>query len=403
MNVELCICDRMRIGNTIYLDHHATTPVDSRVSDKMLPYFGGAFGNPHSADHAMGWAAAQATDAAAAQVGKLMQADAEEIVFTSGATEANNLALLGLIDSGLAQKRRRVLLSAIDHKSALAVGRAIQQRGFNVAHLPVQPDGHLDLETLRKKLDSDVLLISFSLVNSEIGTIQKVEEIACLARQHGVLMHWDAAQAPCAFDMTLIATSADMVSLSAHKIYGPKGIGALYIKHDVQRFLRPIIHGGGQQRNLRSGTLPTALCVGFGAAAEILVQADAIEERERVRGLRDLFVKLLRESDLRILINGPDEASRHPGNANIRFIGMPADDLLATLQPRLAASAGSACSSGIPEPSHVLRGIGLSAIEVGSSIRFCVGRYTTDEDIHEAARLVTETAKTMGAAGLQVA
>jgi cysteine desulfurase len=388
----------MRIGNTIYLDHHATTPVDNRVLAKMLPYFGEAFGNPHSGDHAIGWEATRATDLAAGQVGRLIRADADEIVFTSGATEANNLAMLGLADSARADKRRQILLSSIDHKSALAVGRVLERRGFAVTLLPVGPDGHLDLESLRKRLNGNVLLVSLSLVNSEIGTIQKLGDIASLLRQHGVLLHCDAAQAPCAIDMSEVTSSADLVSLSAHKMYGPKGIGALFIKRSIQGMFEPIIHGGGQQRNLRSGTLPTPLCVGFGAAAEILMQDDAIEEREHIKSRRDLFVTLLRGSGLPILVNGPEGPGRHPGNANIRFVGLSGHDLLAVLQPKLAASVGSACSSGIPEPSHVLRGIGLSAAEAESSIRFCVGRYTSDADVHEAARLLTNAASAIASA-----
>jgi cysteine desulfurase len=388
----------MRIGNTIYLDHHATTPVDKRVLAKMLPYFGEAFGNPHSGDHAIGWEATRATDLAAVQVGRLIHADADEIVFTSGATEANNLGMLGLSESALAQKKRQVLLSSIDHKSALAVGGVLQKRGFTVTLLPVSPDGHVDLESLQKGLNESVLLVSLSLVNSEIGTIQKLKDIADLLRQHGVLLHCDAAQAPCAMEMGEVTSSADLVSLSAHKMYGPKGIGALFIKRSIQGLFEPIIHGGGQQRNLRSGTLPTPLCVGFGAAAEILMEKDAIEERERIKSLRDLFVTLLRDSGSPITVNGSERSGRHPGNANIRFVGLSGHDLLAVLQPKLAASIGSACSSGIPEPSHVLRGIGLSSAEAESSIRFCVGRQTSDADIHEAARLVTSAASAIASA-----
>ena len=363
----------------------------------MLPYFTEAFGNPHSADHAIGWEATRATDLAAGQVGRLIHADADEIVFTSGATEANNLAMLGLSDSALGRKKREVLLSSIDHKSALAVGRILEKRGFAVTLLPVSADGHVDLEYLQRSLNENVLLVSLSLVNSEIGTVQKLEDIAGLLRGHGVLLHCDAAQAPCAIEMSEVTLSADLVSLSAHKMYGPKGIGALFIKRSLQGLFEPIIHGGGQQRNLRSGTLPTPLCVGFGVATEILLQDEAREERERIKNRRDLFVNLLRASGLTIAMNGP-ESNGHPGNANVRFVGLSGHDLLAALQPKLAASVGSACSSGIPEPSHVLRGIGLSTAEAESSIRFCVGRYTSETDIHEAARLVSNAASALSSA-----
>jgi cysteine desulfurase len=391
----------MRIGNSIYLDHHATTPVDQRVLAKMLPYFTESFGNPHSVDHGIGWAASRATDAAAAQVARLIRAEPDEIVFTSGATEANNLALLGLAASASSRLTRRLLFSSIDHKSALAVGRVLAQRGFGVTLLPVGADGHLDLDRLEQVLKEGVFVVSLSLVNSEIGTIQKLDEIGRLVRQHGALLHLDAAQAPCAMDLSDAATWADLISLSAHKMYGPKGVGAFYVRRGIQQLLQPIIHGGGQQRDLRSGTTPTPLCVGFGAAVEILLSDDASEERKRIGNLRDLLVRSLREASLPIALNGPEGQDRHPGNANIRFIGLWAHGLLAALQPRLAASTGSACSSGIPEPSHVLRGIGLSAAEAECSIRFCVGRQTTDGDICEAARLITTAASAMAVAGTE--
>jgi cysteine desulfurase len=240
-------------------------------------------------------------------------------------------------------------------------------------------------------------------VNSEIGTIQDVKTIADLARQYGALVHWDAAQAPCALDIRELAQDADLVSLSAHKMYGPKGIGALYIRRELQGDIEPLIHGGGQQHGLRSGTLPVPLCVGFGAAAEIFLLGEAIEERERIREQRDRFVGMLRDADAETAVNGPEGSKRHPGNANIRFSGISGHDLLAMLQPKLAASTGSACSSGIPEPSHVLRGIGLSGPDVESSVRFAVGRYTTDRDISDAASLIREAVAGLVRAGLEVA
>jgi cysteine desulfurase len=385
----------MRIGQTIYLDHNATTPVDPRVLARMLPFFGEKFGNPHSVDHAFGWEAARAVEEAAAHVAGLIRADVDEVIFTSGATEANNLALLGLIAGRVETKRCRVLLTSIDHKSSLALGRAMEQRGFVVTLLRVDKAGHLDLEHLSEQLQGDVLLLSICLVNSEIGTIQNLSEAASLVRPYEVLVHCDAAQAPCAINVNNLTDWADLISLSAHKMYGPKGIGALYVRRSVQHLIEPIIYGGGQQRNLRSGTLPTPLCVGFGAAAELLNPIVGEQERERVRQLRDLFVNELLQLPWPVALNG-DMTFRHPGNANLRFEGFSAEDLLGVLQPRLAASTGSACTSGISEPSYVLRAIGLSYEQAAASIRFCVGRYTTDADIREAVGLLSESLQKIG-------
>jgi cysteine desulfurase len=389
----------MRIGSTLYFDHHATTPVDRRVLAKMLPYFTESFGNPHSSEHSLGWEAGRETEVAAAQLGRLIGAEGDEIVFTSGATEANNFALLGLVE----RDRRRVLLSSIDHKSALAVGRVLRGRGVDVVLLGVTAEGSLNLDQLEMELKAGPCLVSVSLVNSEIGTIQDVKKVGGLAHQYGALLHWDAAQAPCAIDVGEVAREADLVSLSAHKMYGPKGIGALYIRRGVQKHLEPLIHGGGQQNNLRSGTLPVPLCVGFGAAAEIFSLGEAGKERERIRMRRDRFVELVRDVEVEVALNGPEGSKRHPGNANVRFSGISGHDLLGMLQPKLAASTGSACSSGIPEPSHVLKGIGLGGAEVESSVRFCIGRYTTDADVSEAASLIREVVSSLVRAGREVA
>lgn len=381
----------MRIGGTIYLDHQATTPVDARVFSAMAPYFGESFGNPHAVDHCIGWQAAGAVEEAAARVAELIGADADEIVFTSGATEANNLALLGLGRCASGGKRRRILVSAIEHKCVLAVSRILQEQlGYRIEFLPVDAGGFVDLTTLEETLADDVLAVSVMAVNNEIGTIQDIAQLSEIIRRSGALFHCDAAQAPCAINLRHVCKFVDLLSLSGHKMYGPQGIGALFIRRDLQGRIEPLVYGGGQQRNLRSGTVPVALCAGMGAAAALLDTPEAEEERAALRRRRDSFVRKLTDLLWPVFLNGPDSARRHPGNANIRFEGFDAHDILSTLQPRLAASTGSACTSGIPEPSHVLRAIGLSIPEAESSIRFSIGRATTDKDLEEAVALIDE-------------
>lgn len=382
----------MKIGSTLYFDHQATTPVDARVLAAMQPYFADAFGNPHSADHSLGWQAARAVEDAAARVARLIDADADEIVFTSGATESNNLALLGLGRRAAGDGRRRILVSAIEHKCVLAASRALHKRcGYRVEALPVEGDGCLALSTLERALDDDVLLVSVMAVNNEIGTIQDITGISALLKDRDILFHCDAAQGPCALDLRAIAARVDCLSLSAHKMYGPKGVGALFVRRELQDRIEPLIYGGGQQNNLRSGTVPTPLCVGMGAAADLLSGTRAGEERAALGRRCARFVAGLQGLSWPIEVNGPSGTGRHPGNANVRFTGFSAHDVLGALQPRLAASTGSACTSGIPEPSHVLRAVGLSAEDADASIRFSLGRFTTDADVDEAVALIGGT------------
>lgn len=382
----------MRIGDTIYLDHQATTPVDARVFAAMAQYLGESFGNPHSVDHSLGWKAARAVEDAAARVAGLIGADADEIVFTSGATEANNLALLGLGRRASGGKRRRILVSAVEHKSVLAVGHILhEQLGYRIESVPVDAAGFVDMAALQETLSDDVLAVSIMAVNNEIGTIQDIVALSGVIKRSGALFHCDAAQAPFAIDLRNVSHVVDLLSLSSHKMYGPQGIGALFIRRDLRDRIEPLVYGGGQQQNLRSGTVPVALCVGMGTAAALLDARAAEEERAAVRRRRDSFVRKLTDLPWPIVLNGPESAQRHPGNANMRFEGFDAHDILSTLQPRLAASTGSACTSGIPEPSYVLRAIGLSSDEAESSIRFSIGRNTTDADLEEAVALIDES------------
>ena len=376
----------MNQSNTIYADYQATTPLDPQVLERMLPFWKDSFGNPHSSDHIVGWNAAEAVRQSQTSVASLIGADQDEIIFTSGATEANNLALLGIARNAL-PSRQRILVSAIEHKCVLASARALQDReGFTVEVIPVDEYGFVDVDALKEMLDESVLLASVMAVNNEIGTIQDVSAIAATLAEWGILFHCDAAQAPCAMDLSRIAEHADLLSLSAHKFYGPQGIGALFVRRYLQSDLEPVIYGGGQQQGLRSGTLPVALCAGMAAAAELIMENGA-DERKRIGALRDTFIRHLQDGGARGRINGPVGDCRHPGNANLRFEGCSAHDILGALQPELAASTGAACTSGLPEPSHVLRAIGLTADEAESSIRFCFGRFTRDEDISKAAAL----------------
>ena len=295
----------MRIGQTLYFDHQATTPVDARVLAEMVPFFGESFGNAHSVDHTIGWRAAKAVDKAAVRVGQLIGGDSDEIVFTSGATEANNLALLGLGRRSAAGNRRRILVSSIEHKCVLAVGRILQEQlGFQLELLPVDPYGFVDQTVLKNTLADDVLVVSIMAVNNEIGTIEDIVGLSRIIRESGALFHCDAAQAPCAIDLKEFSNLVDLLSLSGHKMYGPQGIGTLFVRRNVRDCIEPLLYGGGQQGELRSGTVPVALCVGMGAAAALLSTNTAAEKRAQLRRRTDTFVRALRGLDLPIALNG---------------------------------------------------------------------------------------------------
>lgn len=392
----------MKIGETIYFDHQATTPLDPQVFESMQPYLADGFGNPHASDHVVGWRAAAAVELATEEVAGMIGADSDEIVITSGATEANNLALLGIAKGAANGRRKRILVGATEHKCILEVGRVLEaDLGFSISRIPVDATGRIDLSALEEALDDEVLLVSAMVANNEIGTLQDIPAIARLASLHGCLLHCDAAQGPGALDLSSLAQHADMISISGHKMYGPMGIGALYINRELHKEIVPIIHGGGQQNGLRSGTLPTALCVGLGAAASLIVRDGKADGRSSLAERRDLFLRLLQELPVEIWINGPADFSlRHPGNLNVGFKGIDSLDLIGRMQPKLAASTGSACTSGIPEPSHVLRSIGLSEEDAASSIRFSLGRYTTDSDVEEAAGIIHAAVQDLSESGL---
>ena len=376
----------------IFLDYQSTTPVDPRVVDAMRAYFDQEYGNPHSSEHILGWRAMAAVERAKQKISSFVGAEPNEVIFTSGATESNNLAILGSGRGNKDRRRSRILVTTTEHKCVLAAANALKNmHNYQVDYIPVNPDGVVDLDFLEDCVADDVLLISVMAVNNEIGTIQPLTAVREIARRHQVLVHTDAAQAPCAMDLGNIMEAADLVSLSAHKFYGPKGIGALVISRELKERLEPIIYGGGQQDNLRSGTLPVPLIVGMAAATGLL----SSQERTRLGELRHMFLSLVAGS-LDVKVNGPGIDYRHPGNLNLQITGIDASDLLQRLQPKTCFSTGSACSAGSIEPSHVLRAIGLDADELDASFRISLGRFTDQQDVVRASELIinaTEQAK----------
>ncbi|MEY8144444.1 cysteine desulfurase family protein [Falsihalocynthiibacter sp. CO-5D18] len=371
---------------TIYLDHQASTPILPIVRDAMRPFWTELHGNPHSSEHSIGWSANKAVEAARSQVANLVGADPDEVIFTSGATEANNLAIKGFIIADDKKRRRNnILVSATEHKSVLESAAYIARtHGYSLLEIPVDRKGYIDLEILHEMLTEDVLLVSVALVNSEIGTVQSIEKIANLCHEVGAIFHSDFAQAPSAVDLSSYADLADAVSLSGHKFGGPMGIGALYLSRELRNDLEPLFHGGGQEAGLRSGTLALPLCVGLGSAAEFAASDGGAASRERISLLRDRFVNGLLSASPHIFLNGEDLDLRHPGNANLRFDGYDAGNILQRLQPMVSASTGSACSSGVTDPSYVLQAIGLTNNEAQSSIRFSFGHTNTSEDMQRA-------------------
>lgn len=368
----------------VYLDNQATTPCDPRVVEAMLPWFTDRFGNPHSAEHRMGREAEAAVEAARAQVAALIGAEAREIILTSGATESNNLAIKGAARFARAQgsPRNRVVTVATEHKCVLESVADLATEGFEPVVLPVRPDGLLDPDTLAAAVDDRTLLVSVMAVNNEIGVIQDLAALVPIAKRAGALFHTDAAQAAGKIPLDVAALGLDLVSLSGHKLYGPKGVGALYVRRRPRVRLAPLFSGGGQERGLRSGTLATPLIVGLGEACRIAA-AEMAAEAARLASLRDSLHRRLAEALPGLRLNG-SAAARIPGNLNLTFPRTPAADLMARA-PDLCVSTGSACSSAAIEPSYVLRALGLSDEEAGRTLRIGLGRFTSAADIDYAA------------------
>ena len=363
----------------VYLDYHATTPVDPRVLEAMLPFFTERFGNPHSKQHAFGWDARDATDKARAQVAALLNASAGEITFTGGATESSNLALKGAVDS-LRARGNHVITAATEHKSVLDVCLQFRNQGLDVTVLGVDAGGFVDPDALRAALTPRTILVSVMAANNEIGTVQPLAAIGAIVRAHGALFHTDAAQAAGKVPIDVRAMNIDLLSLTAHKFYGPKGSGALFVRRARPKIaLVPQLAGGGQENGLRSGTLNVPGIVGLGRAAEIC-RLEMAEEGTRLGALRDRLLGGIRARlQDGVRVNG-SMAARLPHNLHVSFAGIEGEALLMALGD-LAVSTGSACSSGSQAPSHVLQAIGATSDRAGASIRFGLGRTTTAADI----------------------
>ena len=376
----------------LYMDHQATTPAEKSVLSAMSDYWEKSFGNPHSNGHAIGWKANAAISKAASNVATLIGAEKDEVIFTSGATESNNIAAFSLCElSERLSNRKQILVSPIEHKCVLnSVDFWAERNGLNVTVLKVDRDGYIDIDFLNTALKTPTLFCSIGYVNNEIGTIQDIKKISNILRDSEVIFHSDCAQAPKTLDCTNIAELTDLASFSGHKMGGPVGIGALYISGHLHEQIQPLIQGGGQQNGLRSGTLPLPLCVGFGEACRLLSQPQSKELIEGTRVLRDYFFKRMTDLELPIRLNGPQLSERHVGNLNIAFEGVKAMDLLMALQPNLCASSGSACGSGNIEPSHVLKALGLSNEHADSSIRLSLSHLNTKDEIDQAVALISD-------------
>ena len=364
----------------IYLDYQATTPLDPRALDAMMPYLTTKFGNPHSRSHAFGWDAEEGVERARKQVADLIGADAKEIIFTSGATESNNLALKGVAHF-YGDRKDHIVTLVTEHKCVLDSCRHLEQEGFSVTYVPVQPNGIVDLEVLARAITDKTAVVSVMAVNNEIGVIQPIEEIGALCRERKTFFHTDAAQAAGKIPLDVNSMNIDLMSISGHKLYGPKGIGALYVRRRPRVRLKALITGGGQERGMRSGTLPTPLIVGMGEACEIAAK-DLGADNERIRRLSDKLYDDLTASLDEIYLNG-DREQRYPGNLNFSFSYVEGESLMMGIKD-LAVSSGSACTSASLEPSYVLRALGVEEELAHTSLRIGIGRFTTESEIEYA-------------------
>ncbi len=371
----------------VYLDYQATTPTDPRVVEAMLPYFSEKYGNPHSRSHAIGWEAEQAVEKARRQIAAIIGADAREIVFTSGATESNNLALKG-VARFYKDRKNHIVTLVTEHKCVLDTARHLEDEGIEVTYLGVGANGLVDLGQLTAAITEKTVLVSVMAANNEIGVLQPIGEIGAICRERGVFFHTDAAQAVGKIPLDVNAMNIDLMSISAHKVYGPMGIGALYVRRRPRVRLVALINGGGQERGMRSGTLPAPLCVGLGEAC-VIAQAEMGAEAERLRMLRDRFHKHIMDRLPEVYLNG-DLEQRLPGNLNLSFAYVEGEGLMMGIKD-LAVSSGSACTSESLEPSYVLKALGVEEELAHTSLRIGLGRFTTQDEVDYAAeRIATE-------------
>ncbi len=378
----------MSLTTPIYLDNHATTPIDPRVLEAMMPFLTNLFGNPASRNHTFGWQAREGVEHAREQVAALIGASPKEIVFTSGATESDNLAIKG-VARYYRKRGRHVITAATEHKAVLDSCHVLEREGWEVTYLGVDSEGLISLDELRGAIRDDTVLVSIMLANNEIGVIQPIAEIGAVCCEKGVIFHCDAVQGLGRIPFDVKEMNVDLASLSAHKMYGPKGIGALYVRRGRPRIrLEAIIDGGGHERGLRSGTLATHQIVGLGKAAEIALQDLKSGEIERVRALRDRLWDGLRENLDELYLNGSWE-HRLPNNLNVSFAFVEGEAMMMGIK-KIACSSGSACTSASLEPSYVLRALGVGAELAHTSIRFGIGRFNTEEEIDFAIELITE-------------
>lgn len=373
----------------VYLDYHATTPVDPRVLEAMWPYFAERFGNAASVNHAYGWEAAEAVERAREQIASLLSTVPESLIFTSGATEANNLALKGVVSRSPAGSH--LITTAAEHRAILDPARRLSRRGTALTVVPVDRFAGIDPSQIADAITEKTVLVSVMLANNEVGTINPVAEIGAICRQRGILFHCDAAQGAGRLPIELSRLPVDLMSFSAHKLYGPKGVGALFVRRDGPPVkLDPLLDGGGHEQRLRSGTLPVPLIVGFGAACD-LSRSLLAEESPRIAGLRNRLWDSLRQQIPDLILNGHPE-QRLPGNLHVSVPGAPGEALMNGLK-KIAVSSGSACTSADPEPSYVLRAMGIDEALSLASVRFGLGRMTTEAEIDFAARYFVDVAQ----------
>ena len=373
----------------VYLDYQATTPLDPCVADAMAPYWNAKFGNPHSDGHRFGWDARDAVTAARAEVAALIGADDDEVVFTAGATESCNLAIRGVAHAAASDdsRRRKIVTVTTEHPAVLKTVEWLGTQGFETVILPVDGQGLLDLAVLETALDAGTLLVSVMAVNNEIGAVQPLAEIADLCRKAGAFLHTDATQAVGRMQVDVEELGVDLLSMSGHKVYGPNGIGALFVRarHDLR--LEPLATGGAQERGLRPGTVPAPLAVGLGAACRIAAR-DWRSDAAHMRALTERLLRCLRSACPRLRLFGPVR-ERIPGSLNVGFPGLSAEEVIACVSDRIAISTGSACSSATAAPSKVLLALGLDPEVAATGVRISLGRFTTDDDVWEACKVLT--------------